>query len=73
MNPDGTAQLQQHSNFWITLQPHAAYNGSICLRHTFHLRLQQGNRQRLRSVVVIPIEEKKIIFEKQLCTHAYSL
>ncbi|EFX86157.1 hypothetical protein DAPPUDRAFT_97988 [Daphnia pulex] len=26
----------QHSYFWITLQPHAAYNGSICLRHTFH-------------------------------------
>jgi hypothetical protein len=24
------------SYFWITLQPHAAYNGSICLRHTFH-------------------------------------
>ena len=35
-NSDGTAQLQQHSNFWIKLQPHAPYNGSICLRHTFH-------------------------------------
>jgi hypothetical protein len=34
--PDGTDQLQQHSNFWITLQPHAAYNGSFCVHHTFH-------------------------------------
>jgi hypothetical protein len=38
-NSSGTTAQQfqvQHGYFWITLQPHAAYNGSICLCHTFH-------------------------------------
>jgi hypothetical protein len=38
----------------------------------FTIWLQQGNQQCYRSVVVIPISEEKIIFEKQNCEHMHT-
>ncbi|EFX89632.1 hypothetical protein DAPPUDRAFT_303017 [Daphnia pulex] len=46
-NPDATAQLQQHSNFWITLQPHATSMVQSVFVTPFTIWLQQGNHQRL--------------------------
>jgi hypothetical protein len=48
-------QLQQHSNLWITLQLHAAYSGSICLRHTFHHLAATKVTNSVEEVFVIPI------------------
>jgi hypothetical protein len=70
-NPDGTAQLQQHSNFRIT--PALLLlniTATACCIQWFHLSLSHLSpfgcnkvTNGVKEVFVIPIQEKKIIFK----------
>jgi hypothetical protein len=56
-----------NSYFWITLQQHAAYNGSISRHHTFH-HLAATSKQ----TVDLSKKIKKITIREKQCVHSYT-
>ncbi len=79
-NPDGTAQLQQHSNLRVTpAQLLLDYTATSCCIQRFNLSLSHLSpfgcnkvTNSVKEVFVMPIQEKKIIFEKHNCVHMHT-
>jgi hypothetical protein len=63
---NSTATSGLHCNHMLHAIDHSVF------ATPFTIWLQQGNQQCYRSVVVIPISEEKIIFEKQNCEHMHT-